>query len=333
MSNPETPSPKPKEPGSNKRIRMDQSGPSSERSQPDGPPIVEDNGPDVNPVTTNPDNNPSSRDIPAEPSNKSIHDHLLTLRILETKHTKLDHHLQFLSQAIDEEFIPNGLAWNISVNVMEPNETINAKIKEHIKQSAMQLMEIIRDHYDQVETKIAEDIQKTDNTIDNLKDSSNEQTIQKSKEAILKETTELTNKLNSRRQRKIQNLKNPRPRPRPMYTNYQQQLNYPRWNQQPPRPPPPSRPPPLMSLPPYQLPPDPPVQQQQQQQQQQQYIPRTYQSQQQQPTYQTYTHANGTANTFGEIIKSVGFFVTNLTQQSQHLLSSLNQLTYQFQRN
>jgi len=278
-------------------------------------------------ATTTPNNNPSNNDIPAEASNKSIQDHLLTLRILETKHTKLDHHLTFLTQAIDEEFIPNGLAWDISVNVMEPNETINAKIKDHIKQSAIQLMEMIREHYDQVETKIANDLQEIENTIEHVKNSNNEQTIRKSKEAILKETTELTNKLSTRRQRKIQNLKNPRSRrTRPMYTNYQQQSNYPRWNQQPPpRPPPSSRPPPLMSLPPYQPPPDPPVQQHH-------YIPRTYQ-QQQQPTHPTYTHVNGTANTFGEIIKSVGFFVTNLTQQSQHLLSSLNQLTYQMPRN
>ena len=116
---------------------------------------------------------------------------------------------------------------------MEPNETINNKIKDHIKQSAIQLMEIIRDHYDQVETQINEDKQKIESAIDNSKKSNNEQTIQKAKQAIMNETTELIKKLSTRCQRKIQNLKTSRPRTRPTYTYNEHQSNYPHWNQQP----------------------------------------------------------------------------------------------------
>jgi len=58
MSQPETPSPKPKEPGSNKRVQIEQTGPSTQRPQPEGPTLLEDNGQDVNMATTTPNNNP-----------------------------------------------------------------------------------------------------------------------------------------------------------------------------------------------------------------------------------------------------------------------------------
>ena len=73
---------------------------------------------------------------------------------METKLAKAEHHIIFLSWAIDEQILPNGLTWDITVNVMEPDDKTNETIQKHIK--VFNLMEIMRTHYDQLEAKLEE---------------------------------------------------------------------------------------------------------------------------------------------------------------------------------
>jgi len=295
------------------------------QTQPEGP-TLEPAGLDGNAAVTNaqlPNNNPSPTVIPAEASNNSLHEHLFKLKILETKHTKVDHHLTFLTEAISNKLIPTGLAWNINVNVMEANTTINEQIQKHITESVIGLMELIREHYDTVEVSLADQIQTTQNTIDNFKNETNAATIQKATSDLQQQKEELSNKLKQKRTRKLNNFKSPRQRRQPPFraVNNTQHLNYITRTQQPvsyqqqyppdqpqtrlyPDPRPPPRP--LMRDPdPY--PRDPRIHR---------YTPPPPSQPRREPP----------ENNVGAIVNTFGIFLQNLQQQTNHLLSSLHQL-------
>ena len=94
--------------------------------------------------------------------------------------------------------MPNELAWDITVNVMQANNDINKEIKEHIQTSVTKLMEILRSHYDQVESNLEAKKKQLEEEIDKLKTSDNEQIIQQTTQKILKETKELNHKLETK---------------------------------------------------------------------------------------------------------------------------------------
>lgn len=332
-----TPSPVSKEPGSKKRVMTTQ-GQSSAPSQPNPPEIPEHHGTDgrVNP-NPNTNLNPVSNVIPNGAA-KNLQDALLQLRRVSTKHAKVDHHLTFLSTAITDEIMPNGLAWNITVNVMEANDNINTKIKDHIKNSVTELMEIIREHYDTVETALATEKDALEQTIQDLQTSENQSTIDKAKDDLAKEKDDLTSKLEVKRTKKLRYLKSVKTRKqapfsgatqeRDRYNNRDQynnrdhyynrdqhnnqdhydnrdqynnrdNLNYPPLSHQQRRSPPPRpMPPPLM---------------------------RQADSSHWRPPpreHRTDQHENNS----GDIVNTFGKFLYNLQQQTSLLLSSLTQL-------
>ena len=86
---------------------------------------------------------------------------------------KVDHHLTFLSSAIEDQTIPNGLKWNITVNVMDTNPEIEKVIKDHIKDSELKLLEAIRTHYDTLEATLCQKKEKLYETISTLETSEN----------------------------------------------------------------------------------------------------------------------------------------------------------------
>jgi len=325
-----TPSPQIKETGSNKRIMTEQGGPSTSRPQPDAQSpqgqSSEAHGQDgiTATNTATPNNNPANTVIPTEASNNNqLHEHLTKLRILETKYAKVDHHITFLSEALTHELIPPGLAWDITVNVMEANTTINEKIQTHIKESVMKLMEIMREHYDTVVTEYTNQMETTQNTIDNIKTPDNEAIIHKAKTDRLQQTEELTNKLKLKRTRKLNNFKSPRQRrpPRFAVASNTQHLNYPAGRQQPFYPQPtyqqpthqyqdPRPPPPRPLFPPDQDP-----------------FPRDPRIRRYTPPPQPPPPAPRPENNVGVIVNTFGTFLTNLQQQTTHLLQSLNLLT------
>lgn len=127
MQDPRSPSPKPKEPGSYKRILTTQA-PLNTRPHPT--PLLQASGPDGSLVYSNPNHNPANNVIPRSAS-RELQNILFQVKKVETQYTKVDHHITFLSSPIDENIIPTGLKWNITVNVMESNNEIEKLITEH----------------------------------------------------------------------------------------------------------------------------------------------------------------------------------------------------------
>lgn len=279
--------------------------------------------------------NPSNNVIPLDTSSRSLESNLLELRKTQTKYTKVDHHVTFLTEAITSQIVPTGLSWNITVNVMETNDAIEEKIQKHLKESALELCEILRSHYDDLESQLDTKRITLENTIANMTNTDNENTVKQSLEEITKEHRELYKKLHDKRERKLNNLKRPPPRNRRPSRNlnylpvrHQQFPTHPQYHQQyyhhaereyqwvpPPTrmPPPPREPPPEHR---YRTP-GPSLQQQQQQQPQQQTTTTTY----------DYTPArNQTENNLGAIVDTFARFLTNLQTQTGQLLSSFHQL-------
>ena len=313
----------------------------------------------------NPNTNPSPDNVipvnASSSSRRTLESKLLELRKTQTKYAKVDHHLTFLTEAITAEVVPSGLSWNITVNVMETNDTIEEKIQKHLKKSALDLCEILREHYDALESQLDTQRLTLENTINNMTNTDNEQTVKQTIDEITMEQRELYKKLHSKRSRKLTNLKKPPRTRRPSYTNTSSRtdnLNYIPWRQQripyapmqqyprlqdhqyypdrqsrwtppPPRMPPPPRepPPPPREPPPEQIYRTPATQQQQHHQQQQQ------QPQQQQQTTTNDTTRNQTENHLGAIVDTFARFLTNLHQQTDQLLSSFHQLNSLQKRN
>ena len=92
-----------------------------------------------------------------------------------------------------------GLKWNVTVNVKDPNEDIDKKIKERIKNSEIELLEIIRTHFDDLETKYNDRKVKLNETINNLDTSENQSIIKDSLESIKREKHDFTHKLAEKR--------------------------------------------------------------------------------------------------------------------------------------
>ena len=174
MADSPTPSSKKKD-GSNKRTLERQNGPPP-------PPQPNPNRPEASRsdgnATPNPNNNPPANVIPRSAS-RELQDKPFELKKIETQSVKAQHHIIFLTSAIDEGVMLNGLAWNVTVNVMQPNNEINKEIKEHIQTSVTGLMEILRSHYNKVEGNLDTRKQQLEEEINKLKTSENEQLIVK----------------------------------------------------------------------------------------------------------------------------------------------------------
>ena len=91
---------------------------------------------------------------------------MLHLQKVETKLIKTVHHIDFLSSTIDQEITLKGLA--CTVNVMEADAKTNRVIQDHIKKSVIGLMELIRGHYDTLETKFEKEKEVKEATIESL---------------------------------------------------------------------------------------------------------------------------------------------------------------------
>lgn len=260
--------------------------------------------------------NPNSNDVIPRSASSELQNTLFQLRKVQTQHAKVEHHIIFLSSAIEEQVIPNGLAWDITVNAMDPNEKINQEIKEHIRESQFKLCEILRSHYDYLEAKLSNKKGELEDTIAKLETSNTDPIINKAMENIVQETTTLQDKLSKKRSRKIKNLKSPPTRRRPPPLNYQSQRQQ-QWVPLPSReyPPRQQQVPPLNQQTKTIIHPQPPIRN------------REISMQQQHVTYQEYPR-DPQENNFGVIVSTFSKFLTNLHQQTDQLLSSLSRLNF-----
>ena len=172
MDQTDSPSPESKL-GTNKRVLLSQGNPVPPiQPDPNQPLTLEASGQDGNlgNLTTNPNpnSNPNANLVILGSASRQLSKQLFQLKKTQTQHTKVSHHITFLSTALDETAVPNGLAWNITVNVVEPNDSINKAINDHIKQLQFALIELIREHYHTVETKLANKVTQLTNDIEKL---------------------------------------------------------------------------------------------------------------------------------------------------------------------
>lgn len=122
---------------------------------------------------------------------------MLHLQKVETKLIKTVHHIDFLSSTIDQEITLKGLA--CTVNVMEADAKTNRVIQDHIKKSVIGLMELIRGHYDTLETKFEKEKEVKEATIESLNNENTQAQIQDAQTNISKEMTNPSRKLEQKR--------------------------------------------------------------------------------------------------------------------------------------
>lgn len=270
---------------------------------------------------------------------RQLHDNLYKYKQLETKLTKVEHHIEFLKTCIREARVPFGLRWNTTVNVMEPNEEINQIIKQHQVEAELNLVKIMITHYEKVQENLNSQRTTMENTLENMKSEDNSVTINKTIEDLATEKHTLAKKLKQKRVNKLRNLQSGAIRVSESYASVttrrpDRPLNSNRWSQQqipPPRsiyqprdprttleretPPPPPPPPPRA-----------------------QYHEREPTQQQMTPTYRgppppetnrsPIRHPPPRESNFGDVVNTFTAFLHNLNQQTGQLLSSLNQLNY-----
>ena len=322
----DTPSFVQKNPSSNKRIIPTQRL-TDRPNQPLPPPSEATNKPGLDDrAPANSNNNPETMDvIPSVVSSNDLTESLNKYSKTNTKLTKVEYHIQFLQTVVDEKCIPHGLKWNIQVNVMEANDAINKEIHEHIANSEKKLIQLMLNHYENTKYSLKINRETNKDKIENMKSTQNEITINESMTKADTETKTLEAKLKQKRRNKLRNLKAGPIRSQESYANVTRQrtyehLNYLPQNQQPPTiprslphqtPPRPQPPPPLMSR--IHEPP-----------RQHYYAPASTLPQNlngHQPPI-----INQTENQLGTVVNTFGKFLLNLQQQTNQLLSSLNQL-------
>ena len=120
----------------------------------------------------NPNHDPHQNVISTKVS-RQLHDNLHQYKQLQTKLTKVNHHIDFLKTCLEEVRIPFGLRWNTTVNVMEPNEEINQQIKLVQLKAEKELLKVIIDHYNTVRDNLETQRGTIENTIDNMKTQEN----------------------------------------------------------------------------------------------------------------------------------------------------------------
>ena len=355
-----TPSPVSKEDGSNKRILINQGNPTSKPPQPPAimdPPVntphvameinMTTSGQDGNEsINSNPNNNPLQNVIPTALS-RQLHDNLYKYKQLETKLTKVEHHMDFLKTCTKEARVPFGLRWNTTVNVMEPNEEINQIIKQHQIEAELELVKIMLTHYESVRKDLNSQRTTMENTLENMKSEENSTTINKSIEDLAMEKQTLSKKLKQKRVSKLKNLQSGAIRVSESYASVasrrsDQSLNSTYRNQQQ-RPPPqiiyqprtqyPTDPRAPRDTPPPHLPPQRQYHEREPPPHQMEPPPRQmtppYRSQSYPETNRSpVRHQPPRENNFGEVVNTFTSFLQNLNQQTGQLLSSLNQLNY-----
>ena len=113
---------------------------------------------------SNPNHNPSSNVIPTTGS-RQLHEYLHKYKTIETKLTKLEHHIEFLETCRNEGRVPFGLRWNVTINLMEANEDINQDLKQLQIQAELTMVKKILEYYKQVKDDL--DKQRTTLETDN----------------------------------------------------------------------------------------------------------------------------------------------------------------------
>lgn len=355
-----TPSPVSKKDGSNKRIMVQQS-----TSIPPKQPTLDSHneltmedifGTDGREANSNPESNPTLNVIPTTTS-RQMYDQLYKYKQIETKLTKVNHHIEFLSTCVKEGRVPLGLRWNININVMESDENINQELRQHQVEAELALLKIMIKHYLTVRNKLNNERATIENTLENIKTEENQSTIDKSIQDLAVEKQTLSKKLKQKRMNKLRNLQSgairvsesfasvlPRRSDRPLNSQIQshQQNLQPRSFYSPVQTDPRTR---RITPPPVQYPtirqevsPRPPTDPRtpritspivQHQTLYRETSPRSSVNRQHPENNQL----RPPENNFGVIVNTFSTFLMNLNQQTSQLLSSLNQLNYQTRRN
>lgn len=353
-----TPSPVSKNDGSNKRIIITQRNPMINRKQPPAPEITLEaaGGQDGTELpNSNPNHNPNSNDVIPTTGSRQLHEYLHKYRAIETKLTKLDHHIDFLQTCQNEGRVPYGLRWNVTINLMEATEDINQELRQFQIESELNMVSKITDYYKKVQKDLNNERTTLENTLENLKNDENNSTIQKAIEDQATEKQVLSKKLKQKRVGKLRNLTSGALRMSESYASVTSRridnsLNFNQQSQRDPRPRPRPRPPPIQNQsddrahrttsPPPSMnrdrhyretpPPLPPPPRHREEYPPPHHRPAPPPSQ---PVQTRRPPPRPVENNFGEVVNTFTMFLHNLNQQTGQLLSSLSQLNLPTTRN
>ena len=135
---------------------------------------------------------------------------LLQFRKESTRHTKCVHHLQFLEQCARDGKIPKGLQVNIKVNAVDQSDALSQNIKKICERAEKAIVEELITHYQQQVSLLTESMHSTKIKLGQAQDQT---TVDKGVKDSEEEAIKLSKKLEERRDKKANNLRNPPDRP------------------------------------------------------------------------------------------------------------------------